>query len=247
MAGVSLQSGDLEDQPHDQKQDLDLLPQEQHDSAIWMNVVSKGGEVVVKTAISMPFSAAQLSRWLIPNCFISDGCISQVQWSIWQGRKGWGSLTILDILLDWDKGLLCCRDASGRDITPFRICPLRVLYLPVIRTLWRYGGASALSKEVLYYCKVVYAVHRRVKGLSRRKGDEEQHQPMTLEAAIQDLQQLYDAYLMASPASAEFSTLKKLPDLLLCKGHADEWTPTQYEQEVLQGGLEIFLSESCTW
>ena len=193
----------------------------------------------------VPFSAAQLRAWLIPNRLSLDGSPSQVQWSAWQGRRGWIGLTIKDILFEWDKGLLCCRTANGANITPFRIAPLRALQHPSIRTLWRYGGASGTGKEVSYFTKVVYAVHRRVMGLSRRRGDSEIHPPMTLEAAIQDLEQLYNSYVN-SLRSSEGTTIKKLPEKLLCKGHQDEWSPTEYEREVLKGE-EIFLMESSNW
>lgn len=101
-------------------------------TTITMNDIKRSGELV-PVACTLPFSAAQLDSWTIPNRIVPFGLASQPQWATWQGSPEWKGLTIWDLLRIWDEGLPCHRSAVGNAMEPFCIAPLRVLQYPTIR------------------------------------------------------------------------------------------------------------------
>ena len=114
---------------------------------------------------------------------------------------------------------------------------------------WKFAGTA--STNVLQYTKVVYAVHRRRLGLRRRDGDEEVHAPMSLEAAVKDLEDVCQRYADGlkgtNSHSGSMPTLKRLPELLLGRQHLNEWTPEAYEDKELHNDEGIFIQTSSMW
>lgn len=128
---------------------------------------------------------------------------------------------------EWTHGI----SVSGKGQI-LRIAPMRLLELPAMRDAWRSG--DTMRAAVHERKTAIYAIHRRVHGLPRFDGDE-CHEPMTVDAAFQQLQGLLSgkqgiSFLVKTALSARTSPHK-------------EFTPDAYEKyvEANRGSTYLYL------
>eukprot|EP00798_Chlamydomonas_sp_ICE-L_P018886 gene18886-25444_t len=140
-------------------------------------------------------------------------------------------VTLDEVLGDWDTGVLS-KDGV-------RIAPLRILEHTILKKVWRWKGAgNTVGKNVMYWKVIVYALHRRVTGRSRTDASTV-HAPMDLKAAKDDLQSRIG---LGSLSGVARGLLEGSPKV------GREWTPDQYETQVLLTEKDRFsLMTSSEW
>jgi hypothetical protein len=148
--------------------------------------------------------------------------------------------SISTVMLDWDEGLYMQQSNT-------RVAPLRILEHPKLRNLWKFG--DVVHKHVGFWKVVVYAVHRRVAGLSRHNGDNVVHQGMSLEAAVEQVQQILDRHTSSMGDNGRSKAVNKpgLSKLVTSLLPGSKWTPSKYEEKFLEGRDSIFLLPSRCW